>query len=189
MQPGKTHYLAFIGGEADTNRYIRYYRDLWRRIPSGPSSSDSEGYPTPAEASTPGVPTPQQQDISITSPSPITSADTPSESNVSNPPIIATRTAHSEQDQQSEASTGATIEPKIGSTTTQDREAEDEDILPRIRNMFRLLELYSEQGSAGLVEKVLISQDSVCDLIEALSPGRYPSMTNASLVTLYTWQY
>lgn len=53
-----------------------------------------------------------------------------------------------------------------------------EDAMHRIKNMFRLLELHGEQSSGGFVEKVLISQDYVCELIETLSPGASASMTN-----------
>lgn len=54
----------------------------------------------------------------------------------------------------------------------------EEDAMHRIKNMFRLLELHGEQSSGGFVEKVLISQDYVCELIEMLSPGASASMTN-----------
>jgi hypothetical protein len=67
-----------------------------------------------------------------------------------------------------------------------DLPASDNDILSRIPGMYRLLELYSEQGSGGLVDKVVISQDSLRDLIESLSPGAYTSLTKVSNQSLHT---
>ncbi|KAF8289765.1 hypothetical protein DL93DRAFT_2069130 [Clavulina sp. PMI_390] len=67
-----------------------------------------------------------------------------------------------------------------------DEPTDEDDVLPRIRNMFRLLELYSEQGSSGLVEKVLISQESVCDLIETLCPGASAGITSINFNLLDT---
>lgn len=80
--------------------------------------------------------------------------------------------------QQASGANEADSPPSVSHDATA--EEEDEDVLPRTKSMYRLLELYSEQGSAGLVEKVLISKDSLYDLIEALSPGSSPSMTNVS---------
>jgi hypothetical protein len=51
------------------------------------------------------------------------------------------------------------------------------DLLPRIKGMYRLLELFSEQGSGGAVDKIIISQDSVSQLVEQLYPGAYSSLT------------
>lgn len=51
------------------------------------------------------------------------------------------------------------------------------DLLPRIKGMYRLLELFSEQGSGGVVDKIIISQDSVSQLVEQLYPGAYSSLT------------
>src|ERR1700733_9080856 len=51
------------------------------------------------------------------------------------------------------------------------------DRLPRIKGMYRLLELFSEQGSGGVVDKIIISQDSVSQLVEQLCPGAYSSLT------------
>lgn len=51
------------------------------------------------------------------------------------------------------------------------------DLLPRIKGMYRLLELFTEQGSGGVVDKIIISQDSVSDLVNELFPGAYSSLT------------
>lgn len=53
----------------------------------------------------------------------------------------------------------------------------DMDLLPRIKGMYRLLELFTEQGSGGVVDKIIISQDSVSELVEELCPGAYSSLT------------
>lgn len=78
-------------------------------------------------------------------------------------------------------------------------EESDIDLLPRTKGMYRLLELYGEQGSGGLgsyrylfyhrsmliypieVDKIIISQDSISTLINFLSPGAYASMTKVIL--------
>ncbi|KAF8320021.1 hypothetical protein DL93DRAFT_2224928, partial [Clavulina sp. PMI_390] len=70
------------------------------------------------------------------------------------------------------------ILPDNTSTSETREPVGEDDVLPRFRNMYRLLELYSEQGSSGLTEKVLISQDSVCDLIEKLRPGASAGITS-----------
>ncbi|KAG8979786.1 hypothetical protein FRB94_011737 [Tulasnella sp. JGI-2019a] len=58
------------------------------------------------------------------------------------------------------------------------------DLLPSIKGLFRLLDLYSEQGSGGLVDKIIIAQDSLKSLINALSPGAYTSITKIDFATL-----
>ncbi|KAG9023159.1 hypothetical protein FRB95_013481, partial [Tulasnella sp. JGI-2019a] len=45
-----------------------------------------------------------------------------------------------------------------------------QDLLPKVKGLFRLLDLYSEQGSGGLVDKIIIAQDSLKSLIDTLSP-------------------
>lgn len=51
------------------------------------------------------------------------------------------------------------------------------DLLPRVKGMYRLLELFTEQGSGGVVDKIIISQNSVADLVNELFPGAYSSLT------------
>ena len=46
--------------------------------------------------------------------------------------------------------------------------------------MFRLLELFSEQGSGGVVDKIIISQESVSHLVELIKPGAYSSLTKVT---------
>ncbi|KDQ16740.1 hypothetical protein BOTBODRAFT_53828 [Botryobasidium botryosum FD-172 SS1] len=60
----------------------------------------------------------------------------------------------------------------------------DQDLLGRTKGMYRLLELYREQGNGGLVDKILISQSSIKALINHVSPGAYASMTKIDFAAL-----
>ncbi|KAF8306077.1 hypothetical protein DL93DRAFT_2172249 [Clavulina sp. PMI_390] len=60
----------------------------------------------------------------------------------------------------------------------------DLDLLPRIKGMYRLLELFSEQGSGGVVDKIIISQESVSQLVEQFYPGAYSSLTKIDFSSL-----
>ena len=51
------------------------------------------------------------------------------------------------------------------------------DLLPRTKGMYRLLEVFSEQGAGGAVDKIIICQYSVGQLVEQLHPGAYSSLT------------
>lgn len=51
------------------------------------------------------------------------------------------------------------------------------DLLPRIKGLFRLLDLYSERSDSGLVDKVIISQISLGQFINTILPGAYASVT------------
>ncbi|KAF8341346.1 uncharacterized protein EI90DRAFT_1724498 [Cantharellus anzutake] len=59
-----------------------------------------------------------------------------------------------------------------------------EDLLPRIKNAYRLLALFTEQGSNGLVHKVVIPQDSLRNLMNVLRPGAFESMTKINFAAL-----
>ncbi|KAG8795918.1 hypothetical protein FRC12_008173 [Ceratobasidium sp. 428] len=48
-----------------------------------------------------------------------------------------------------------------------------DDLLSKLPNMFRLLDLYQEIGSGGLVEKMIIDQHSLYRLLNAMSPASY----------------
>ncbi|KAG8992268.1 hypothetical protein FRB94_011740 [Tulasnella sp. JGI-2019a] len=71
-----------------------------------------------------------------------------------------------------------------GRTEPQQAEKYRMDLLPSIKGLFRLLDLYSEQGSGGLVDKIIIAQDSLKSLINALSPGAYTSITKIDFSAL-----
>ncbi|KAF8321130.1 hypothetical protein DL93DRAFT_2224184 [Clavulina sp. PMI_390] len=64
------------------------------------------------------------------------------------------------------------------------RSPADLDLLPRIDGMYRLLELFSEQGSGGVVDKVIISQESLSQLVNQISPGAYTSLTEINFAAL-----
>ncbi|KAJ1300986.1 hypothetical protein OPQ81_003410 [Rhizoctonia solani] len=59
-----------------------------------------------------------------------------------------------------------------------------DDILVNFPTIFRLLDLYQEQGSGGLVEKVLIDQDCLRRLLNALLPGSYDSVSKIDFKAL-----
>ncbi|KAF8270136.1 hypothetical protein EI94DRAFT_831095 [Lactarius quietus] len=53
-----------------------------------------------------------------------------------------------------------------------------------IRGMYRLLDLITEQGSSGLVDKIVIAQEALQAFINALSPGAYSSITRVNFKIL-----
>ncbi|KAF7982845.1 hypothetical protein HWV62_25812 [Athelia sp. TMB] len=62
----------------------------------------------------------------------------------------------------------------------------DLDLAHKIEGMYRILDLISEQGSGGLVDKIIISQDSLREFINTLSPGAYSSLTKVDFKKLDT---
>ncbi|KAI9455502.1 hypothetical protein HD554DRAFT_2207426 [Boletus coccyginus] len=67
------------------------------------------------------------------------------------------------------------------------RKAEERDGLDlaySIKGMYRILDLISEQGSGGLVDKIIISQDSLGAFINSVCPGAYGSMTKVNFRAL-----
>ncbi|KAK0489058.1 hypothetical protein IW261DRAFT_1602879 [Armillaria novae-zelandiae] len=53
----------------------------------------------------------------------------------------------------------------------------DSDLVHEIPGMYRLLDLISEPGSGGLVDKIIIAQDSLKQFANDRSPGAYVSLT------------
>lgn len=51
------------------------------------------------------------------------------------------------------------------------------DLLPRVKGLFRLLDLYSETTNSGLVDKIIISQASLGEFINTILPGAYTNVT------------
>ncbi|KAI9450278.1 hypothetical protein BJY52DRAFT_1215556, partial [Lactarius psammicola] len=49
-----------------------------------------------------------------------------------------------------------------------------------IKGMYRLLDLITEQGNSGLVDKIVVAQESLQAFINALSPGAYSSITKVN---------
>ncbi|KAG2136644.1 hypothetical protein DEU56DRAFT_356200 [Suillus clintonianus] len=58
------------------------------------------------------------------------------------------------------------------------------DLVQLIDGMYRVLDLISERGSSGLVDKVIIVQDSLRAFINSICPGAYVSMTKVNFSTL-----
>ncbi|KAL1691225.1 hypothetical protein GGG16DRAFT_113392 [Schizophyllum commune] len=58
------------------------------------------------------------------------------------------------------------------------------DIADSITGMYRILDLISEQGSGGLVDKVVIAQESVARFVNDVSPGAYQSLTKIDFKAL-----
>ncbi|KAG1889124.1 hypothetical protein F4604DRAFT_1673832 [Suillus subluteus] len=54
------------------------------------------------------------------------------------------------------------------------------DLVQSINGMYRVLDLINEQGSGGLVDKVIIAQDSLRAFINSVCPGTYVSMTKTA---------
>ncbi|KAF9233642.1 hypothetical protein BU15DRAFT_79891 [Melanogaster broomeanus] len=60
----------------------------------------------------------------------------------------------------------------------------EQDLAGSIKGMYRLLDLISEQGSGGLVDKIIIAQDSLQSFVNAISPGAYISLTKVNFKAL-----
>ncbi|KAI9443805.1 hypothetical protein H4582DRAFT_1846182 [Lactarius indigo] len=58
------------------------------------------------------------------------------------------------------------------------------DMANEVKGMYRLLDLVSESGSNGYVDKVIIAQDSLQRFINVISPGAYASITRVDFKTL-----
>ncbi|KAH9171589.1 hypothetical protein EDB89DRAFT_1906868 [Lactarius sanguifluus] len=59
-----------------------------------------------------------------------------------------------------------------------------DDLSLAIKGMYPLLDLITEQGSSGLVDKIVIAQQSLQGFINALSPGAYSSITKVNFKVL-----
>ncbi|KAG1723067.1 hypothetical protein EDD22DRAFT_790202, partial [Suillus occidentalis] len=58
------------------------------------------------------------------------------------------------------------------------------DLVQSIKSMYRVLDLISEQGSGGLVDKIIIAQDSLQTFTNSICPGAYVSLTNVDFSVL-----
>ncbi|KAG2076123.1 hypothetical protein BDR04DRAFT_1003889 [Suillus decipiens] len=58
------------------------------------------------------------------------------------------------------------------------------DLVQSIKSMYRVLDLISEQASSGLVDKIIIAQDSLRTFTNTICPGAYVSMTNVDFCAL-----
>ncbi|KAG9118934.1 hypothetical protein FRC07_006288, partial [Ceratobasidium sp. 392] len=60
----------------------------------------------------------------------------------------------------------------------------DQSVFTRIPNLFRLLDLVDEQGTGGIVEKMVIDQTSLHHLINTVQPGSYDSVSKINFKSL-----
>nr|GAT56845.1 predicted protein [Mycena chlorophos] len=58
------------------------------------------------------------------------------------------------------------------------------DLLPSIKGLFRVLDLFSENASGGMVDKIIIDQGSMKGLVNTFSPGAYSSLTKVNFKAL-----
>ncbi|TFY70647.1 hypothetical protein EVG20_g2357 [Dentipellis fragilis] len=72
----------------------------------------------------------------------------------------------------------------LASTPTQISYMSDMDLVKMMPGIYRILDLISDQGSGGLVAKIVISQDSLRDFVESLYPGAYASLTKVDFKAL-----
>ncbi|CAE6502261.1 unnamed protein product, partial [Rhizoctonia solani] len=63
-------------------------------------------------------------------------------------------------------------------------ESHHEDILASVPNLFRLLDLVDEHGSGGIVEKIVIDQNSLHRLLNIVHPGSYDSVSKINFRVL-----
>ncbi|KAG8792428.1 Vacuolar protein sorting-associated protein 13A [Ceratobasidium sp. 428] len=60
----------------------------------------------------------------------------------------------------------------------------DQDVIQRVPNLFRLLDLVDEQGTGGIVEKMVIDQTSLHRLLNIIQPGSYDSVSKINFKSL-----
>ncbi|KAI5998961.1 hypothetical protein F5J12DRAFT_286001 [Pisolithus orientalis] len=58
------------------------------------------------------------------------------------------------------------------------------DLASSVKGLYRILDLITEQGSGGLVDKIIISQDSLKAFINGVCPGAYASLTKVNFKAL-----
>ncbi|KAH7910222.1 hypothetical protein BJ138DRAFT_1127056 [Hygrophoropsis aurantiaca] len=78
---------------------------------------------------------------------------------------------------------GAAV-PAINGNNTMPSLPPDLDLSHSVKGMYRILDLISEQGSGGLVDKIIIAQDSLQAFINTVSPGAYISLTKVDFKAL-----
>jgi len=86
-------------------------------------------------------------------------------------------------DAERDASTYATSNV-FGNSDNDPSTAPDIDLSNSIKGMYRILDLVSEQGSGGLVDKIIIAQDSLREFINEICPGAYVSLTKVKFKIL-----
>lgn len=63
-----------------------------------------------------------------------------------------------------------------------------EDLCSSIPGMYRILDLISERGTSGLVDKIIIAQDSIKCFLNEISPNAYVSLTKVDFKALDKFQ-
>ncbi|QRV84782.1 GTP-binding protein [Ceratobasidium sp. AG-Ba] len=63
-------------------------------------------------------------------------------------------------------------------------DASEQDIFQRVPSLFRLLDLIDEHGSGGIVEKIVIDQNSLHRLLNIVQPGSYDSVSKINFKSL-----
>ncbi|KAI6101018.1 hypothetical protein EDD16DRAFT_1495813, partial [Pisolithus croceorrhizus] len=58
------------------------------------------------------------------------------------------------------------------------------DLASSVKGLYRILDLVTEQGSGGLVDKIIISQNSLKAFIDIVCPGAYASLTKVDFKAL-----
>ncbi|KAI6095859.1 hypothetical protein F5141DRAFT_1012708, partial [Pisolithus sp. B1] len=58
------------------------------------------------------------------------------------------------------------------------------DLASSVKGLYRILDLITEQGSGGLVDKIIISQNSLKAFINIVCPGAYASLTKVNFKAL-----
>ncbi|KAI6143614.1 hypothetical protein BKA82DRAFT_127237 [Pisolithus tinctorius] len=58
------------------------------------------------------------------------------------------------------------------------------DLASSVKGLYRILDLITEQGSGGLVDKIIISQNSLKAFINTVCPGAYASLTKVNFKAL-----
>ncbi|CAE6431455.1 unnamed protein product, partial [Rhizoctonia solani] len=72
----------------------------------------------------------------------------------------------------------------INDQNVESQDPTPDNVLRRINNLFRLLDLVDEHGSGGIVEKVVIDQISLHRVLNIVQPGSYDSVSKINFKAL-----
>ncbi|KAF9228234.1 hypothetical protein BS17DRAFT_850512 [Gyrodon lividus] len=72
---------------------------------------------------------------------------------------------------------------EVDAVTVEQPHSED-DLCLSIPGMYRILDLMSERGTSGLVDKIIIAQDSLKTFVNEICPGAYASLTKVDFKAL-----
>ncbi|KAJ1300984.1 hypothetical protein OPQ81_003408 [Rhizoctonia solani] len=76
------------------------------------------------------------------------------------------------------------IDQDLDAQRVQNQDLGPDDLLKNIPNVFRLLDLVDEHGSGGIVEKVVIDQNSLHRVLNVVQPGSYDSVSKINFKAL-----